>query len=119
MERSKEWLMNTDPDDVAKLETRNQSVIIYRTLFDGNQSVIMHMTLFDGNQSVIMYMTLFDGNQSVIMYMALFDGNQSLIMHMTVFDWLVVLGFNATLTAEVISWRLVTHMCFLAFSHQY
>ena len=33
--------------------------------------------------------------------------------------WLVVLGFNATLTAKVISWRSVTHMCFLAFSHQY
>ena len=32
---------------------------------------------------------------------------------------LVVLGFNATLTAKVISWRSVTHMCFLAFSHQY
>ena len=31
--------------------------------------------------------------------------------------WLVVLGFNATLTAKVISWRSVTHMCFLAFSH--
>ena len=34
-------------------------------------------------------------------------------------DWLVVLGFNATLTAKVISWQSVTHMCFLAFSHQY
>ena len=33
--------------------------------------------------------------------------------------WLVVLGFNATLTIKVISWRSVTHMCFLAFSHQY
>ena len=33
--------------------------------------------------------------------------------------WLVVLGFNATLTAKVISWRSVTHMCFLVFSHQY
>ena len=33
--------------------------------------------------------------------------------------WLVVLGFNATLTAKVISWRSVTHMYFLAFSHQY
>ena len=32
---------------------------------------------------------------------------------------LVVLRLNATLTAKVISWRLVTHMCFLAFSHQY
>ena len=32
---------------------------------------------------------------------------------------LVVLGFNATLTAKVISWRSLTHMCFLAFSHQY
>ena len=32
---------------------------------------------------------------------------------------LVVLGFNATLTAKVISWRLMMHMCFLAFSHQY
>ena len=35
---------------------------------------------------------------------------------------LVVLEFNATLTAKVISWRLgrsVTHMCFLAFSHKY
>ena len=33
--------------------------------------------------------------------------------------WLVVLGFNTTLTAKIISWRSVTHMCFLAFSHQY
>ena len=33
--------------------------------------------------------------------------------------WLVVLRFNTTLTAKVISWRSVTHMCFLAFSHQY
>ena len=33
-------------------------------------------------------------------------------------NWLVVLGFNTTLTAKVI-WRLVTHMCFPAFSHQY
>ena len=33
--------------------------------------------------------------------------------------WLVVLGFNATLTTKVISWRSMTHMCFLAFSHQY
>ena len=32
---------------------------------------------------------------------------------------LVVLGFNATLTVKVIPWRSVTHMCFLAFSHQY
>ena len=36
-----------------------------------------------------------------------------------VLGWLVVLGFNATLTAKVISWWSVTHMCFLAFSHQY
>ena len=34
-------------------------------------------------------------------------------------SWMVVLGFNATLTARVISWQSVTHMCFLAFSHQY
>ena len=33
-----------------------------------------------------------------------------------VIDWLVVLGLNATFTAKVISWRSVTHMCFLAFS---
>ena len=33
--------------------------------------------------------------------------------------WLVVMGFNTTLIAEVISWQSVTHMCFLAFSHQY
>ena len=33
--------------------------------------------------------------------------------------WLVVLRFNATLTAKVISWRSVTHMCFLVFSHQH
>ena len=32
--------------------------------------------------------------------------------------WLIR-GFNDTLTAKVISWRSVTHMCFLAFSHQY
>ena len=34
-------------------------------------------------------------------------------------NWLlVVLGFNASLTAKVISWRSITHMCFLAFLHQ-
>ena len=31
---------------------------------------------------------------------------------------MVVLGFNATLTTKVISWRSVTHMFFLAFSHK-
>ena len=30
------------------------------------------------------------------------------------FHWLIVLGFNATLTAKVISWWSVMHMCFLA-----
>ena len=33
--------------------------------------------------------------------------------------WLVGLRFNAILTAKIISWRSVMHMCFLAFSHQY
>ena len=33
--------------------------------------------------------------------------------------WLVALGFNATSTAKVISWRSMRHLCFLAFSHQY
>ena len=34
--------------------------------------------------------------------------------------WLVVLGFNATLTAKVISWQSVPHiMCFLAFSQRW
>ena len=32
---------------------------------------------------------------------------------------LVVLGFKATLTAWVISWRSVTHMCFLALLYQH
>ena len=31
------------------------------------------------------------------------------------FDWLVVLGFNATLTANVISWQSVTHYVFPGF----
>ena len=31
--------------------------------------------------------------------------------------WLVVFGFNATLTAKVISWRSVTYMCFPRVSH--
>ena len=35
------------------------------------------------------------------------------------FGWLVVLRFNATLTAKAISWLSVALMCFLAFSHQY
>ena len=36
-------------------------------------------------------------------------------------NWLVgcIGGSNATLTAKVISWRSVTYMCFLTFSHQY
>ena len=36
----------------------------------------------------------------------------------TLVGWLYW-GLNTTLTAKVISWRSVTHMCFLAFSHQY
>ena len=32
---------------------------------------------------------------------------------------IILLRFSATLTARVISWRSVTHMCFLAFSNQY
>ena len=39
--------------------------------------------------------------------------------HWYIDGWLVVLGFNPTVTAMVISWRSVTHMCFLAFLHQY
>ena len=34
-------------------------------------------------------------------------------------DWLVVWGSNATDTAMVLSWRSVTHLCFMAFPHQY
>ena len=34
-------------------------------------------------------------------------------------DWLFVLGFNTTLTANVISCQSVTHTRFLAFSNQY
>ena len=34
-----------------------------------------------------------------------------------VFDWLIVLGYNITLKAEVMSWRSVTFMCFIAFLH--
>ena len=34
-------------------------------------------------------------------------------------SWLVVMGFNTTLTAKFISWWPETHMSFLAFSHQY
>ena len=41
------------------------------------------------------------------------------VLRIIVVGWLVVLEFNATLTAKVISWRSVTYMCFLAFSHQY
>ena len=33
--------------------------------------------------------------------------------------WLVVFGFNGTLKARVISWRWVTHMYCLGFSHQH
>ena len=40
-------------------------------------------------------------------------------LHFLCVGWLVVLGFNTTLTAKVISWRSVMHVCFLAFSHQY
>ena len=34
-------------------------------------------------------------------------------------NWLVIFGFNATLTARIISWQSMTHICFLVFSHQY
>ena len=34
-------------------------------------------------------------------------------------NWVVVLGFNATLTAKVIPWQSVTHMCFLAVSDKH
>ena len=34
-------------------------------------------------------------------------------------SWSVVLRYNVNLTAKVTSWQSVTHMCFLAYSHQY
>ena len=45
----------------------------------------------------------------------LFTHNISKNRHIKV----VALGFNASLTAKVISWRSVTHICVLAFSRQY
>ena len=45
--------------------------------------------------------------------------NKTLFGRFKIMIWLVVLGFNATLTSKIISWRSLTHMCFLAFSHQY
>ena len=35
------------------------------------------------------------------------------ILSQKLIGWLVVLGFNATLTTKVISWRSVMHMCWL------
>ena len=43
----------------------------------------------------------------------------SFLVHWAIFGWLVELGLNAILTPKVISWRSVTHMCFLAFSNQH
>ena len=43
----------------------------------------------------------------------------SLIGLNTTNSWLVVLRFNATIIAKVISWRSVTHMRFLVFSQPY
>ena len=45
--------------------------------------------------------------------------NSVLVYKDQVVGWLVVLELNATLTAKVISCRSVTHLCFLAFLHQY
>ena len=44
------------------------------------------------------------------------------LMHSQNVGWLVGWlhwGFSATLTAKIISWRSVKHMCFLAFSYRY
>ena len=49
-----------------------------------------------------------------------FNGNISVVVCSFFEVGLVIgcIGFNVTLTAKVISWQSVTHMCFLAFSHQ-
>ena len=41
------------------------------------------------------------------------------ILFAKIVNWLVGYIVNATLTAMVISWLSVTHICFLTFSHQY
>ena len=48
-----------------------------------------------------------------IVYISAWSDNVELLLAA-----LAVLGFHATLTTKVISWRSVTHMCFLGFSHQ-
>ena len=59
---------------------------------------------------------LFDGGIDFGMYAKPFVDKQT---DKQTIGWLVVLRFNATLTAKVISWQSVMHMCLLAFLHQY
>ena len=57
------------------------------------------------------------GNQHFLLFPQFFPKPSSLG---SLNYWLLaVLRFNATLTAKVVSWQSVTHMFFLAFSHQY
>ena len=50
-----------------------------------------------------------------LLFLGCFLTNHVSHIHFAIACWLVVLGLNATLTATVISWRPVTHICFLAF----
>ena len=49
----------------------------------------------------------------------LFKNSEAHLSWLLFFRSQLVLGFTTTSTVKVIFWRLVTHMRFLAFSHQY
>ena len=60
---------------------------------------------------------VFPGFLTPVLTLLFFQSHR--LLFLPIWRWLVVLGFNATLTAKVISWWSVKHMFFLAFSHQY
>ena len=59
--------------------------------------------------------TIFERGHQTNIYVHLFQNLMSRFQEKEFLGWLVVLGFNATLTAKVISWRSVTHNVFPGF----
>ena len=86
-------------------------VLLYRLVITPCPGVIYQLQLTKKQFSFIQYIYL------IVLLLTFYSIDTHFDTSAT--GWLVVSGFNATLTAKVILLQSVTHMCFLAFSHQY
>ena len=97
----------------------SQEKNIFKTLREKKKMLVTRIFSFSNNFSILWYTNLVFWLTFNLLSVNTFSLDKVKILLSGKFGQLVVLGFHATLTAKVISWRLVTPMYLLSFSHQY